>query len=84
MKLIQVAIVLCFFTLLGCTVGSGGGFSAMFTEKEPEAKEARKQIEDIQSNINTDSRYVLNSDEVVFLSEQGVVTDEVELKGWVK
>lgn len=87
MKLIQTAIVLCSIVFtLGCTAGGGGGVSSIFTEssKEPSTKEAQKQIEDIQSKTNSDSRYVLNSDEAVFLSEQGVVADEAELKGWVK
>ena len=86
MKLIKTAIALCSIVFtLGCTAG-GGGVSSIFTEssKEPSTKEAQKQIEDIQSKVNSDPQYVLNSDEAVFLSEQGVVADEVELKGWVK
>lgn len=87
MKLIQSAMVLCSLTIiLGCTAGGGGGISSIFTEssKEPSTKEAQKQIEDIQSKVNSEPQYVLNSDEAVFLTEQGVVADEAELKGWVK
>jgi len=87
MKPLLVTIISCsiIFTL-GCTAGGGGGVSSIFSEssKEPSTKEAQKQIEDIQAKINADPQYVLNSDEAVFLSEQGVVADETELKGWVK
>lgn len=87
MKLIQSAIILCSLSFtLGCTAASSGGSSTSLIEnpKGPDANEAQKQINEVQSKINSDSRYVLNSDEAVFLSEQGVVTDEAELKGWVK
>lgn len=87
MRLIKVTIILCSFMLiLGCTAGGGGSFSSIFEDssKEPSSKETQKQIEDIQSKINEDSNYALNSDEAVFLSEQGVLADETELKGWVK
>lgn len=87
MQLIQNTIVLCSFVFtLGCTAGGGGGVSFFFTEssKEPSTKDAQKQIEDIQSKVNSEPQYVLNSDEAVFLSEQGVVADETDLKGWVK
>lgn len=87
MKLIQTAIVLCSFVFtLGCTAGGGGGVSSIFTEssKDSSAKAAEKQIEDIQSKINADPNYALNPDEAVFLTEQGVVGNESELKGWVK
>lgn len=88
MKLIQTAIVLCFFVFtLGCTAGGGGGgFSSIFTEssKDSSTKETQKQIEDIQSKINTDPNYALSTDEAVFLSEQGVIADKSDLNGWVK
>lgn len=87
MKLIQSSIILCSFAFaLGCTAGGGGGISSIFTEssKDVGTKAAEKQIEDIQSKINADSNYALNPDEAVFLSEQGVVANESELKGWVK
>lgn len=87
MKPLLVTIISCSFIFtLGCTAGGGGGVSSIFTEssKEPSTKEVQKQIEDIQSKVNSEPQYVLNSDEAVFLSEQGVVADETDLKGWVK
>jgi len=86
MKSVIIATgVVLFLSILGCTAGSGGA-SSIFTEssKEASTNEAEKQIEDIQSKINSDPNYVLNSDEAIFLSEQGVIADQTELKGWVK
>lgn len=85
MKLIQVTIVVYSLFTLGCTAG-GGGSNSFFSEspEEASAKVAQKDIESIQTKINTDSQYALNSEEAIFLSEQGIVTDETELKGWVK
>lgn len=88
MKLINVSIILCSFLFIqGCTSGSGGSeLSSVFPDssKDVSTKDAQKQIEDIQSKINSEPQYSLNSDEAIFLSEQGVVADEAELKGWVK
>ena len=45
---------------------------------------AEKEVANIQNALNKDSSYALNSDDIDLLKTQGLISDDSEIKSWVK
>lgn len=78
--------------MVGCT-NSGGSSSAIgsiadeindILNPDPTLKAVEKQVTDIQSKLNQDSAYALTQEDIAFLKTEGLLTNESEIKGWVK
>ncbi len=76
--------------ITGCTSGSGQQSSVSqiignIIGTNPSAPaEAQKQVQEIQSALNTDSQYALTSEDSQLLESQGLVENKDSLKAWVK
>ncbi len=45
---------------------------------------AEKQVSEIKKELNQKATYALTEDDVAFLKTEGLLSNENELKGWVK
>ena len=94
MKTLILGIIFC-LGLSSCT-GAGGGDAPSITEpiKEivgdiigntpTEVKNAQKQVQDVQQNMNLDANYQLSVDDQDFLLSESLIDDQSEIKSWVK
>lgn len=85
-------LILVTTIFVGCT-GSGGSSSLIgkitdgindVLNPDPSVKAVEKQISEIQNTLNQDSAYALTQEDIAFLKSEGLLTNENEIKGWVK
>lgn len=78
---------------MGCTNSSSGSSSLVgsitdavkdIISPDPSVNAVEKQISVIQKELNKDSSYALTQDDVAFLKTEGLLSQENEIKAWVK
>lgn len=78
--------------LAGCT-NSGSASSVVETitdgikdilNPDPTLEAVENKVLDIKSKLNQESAYVLTQEDLAFLKNEGLLTNENEIKGWVQ
>lgn len=87
-------ILLCLILstcLIGCTKSSSSSLVGNITDAvkdiinpDPSVNAVEKQISEIKKELNKDNSYVLTQEDVAFLKTEGLLSNENEIKAWVK